>query len=132
MGLHLRQAMLINGILYNSEAWHCVTEAQIKQLQLIDNQILRKLFDAHSKTSIAFLHLETGTLPLKYIIASRRLNYLHNILRRKEDDLLLKVFNAQKEDPLDGDFVKLIENDFKLINEKYNRSSILSTRIARR
>ena len=23
MGLHLRQAMLINGILFNSEAWHC-------------------------------------------------------------------------------------------------------------
>ena len=28
MGLHLRQAMLINGILYNSEAWHGLTEAQ--------------------------------------------------------------------------------------------------------
>ena len=30
MGLHLRQAMLINGMLYNSEAWHGLTETPVK------------------------------------------------------------------------------------------------------
>ena len=34
MGLHLRQAMLINGILYNSEAWHCLTNSHIEKLEL--------------------------------------------------------------------------------------------------
>ena len=126
MGWHLRQAMLINGILYNSEAWHCFTETQVKQFQLIDNQLLRKLFNAHSKTSIAFMHLETGTLPLKFIIASRRLNYLHNILKRNDDEPILKVFNAQSESPLAGDFVKLCEKDFELIKEKFNKSFIIS------
>ena len=126
MGLHLRQAMLINGTLYNSEAWHCFTETQIKQFQLIDNQLLRKVFNAHSKTSNAFLHLETGTMPIRFIIASRRLNYLHNIMSRKENDLVLRVFNAQSESPLDGDFIKLIQTDFDLINEPFNKTLILS------
>ena len=43
MGMHLRQSMLINGIMFNSEAWHCLTNNQVEQLQLIDNQLLRKI-----------------------------------------------------------------------------------------
>ena len=113
MGLHLRQAILINGILYNSEAWHCLTKTHIEQLELIDNQFLRRLFNAHSKTSTAFLHLETGTMPIKFIISSRRLNFLHKIPYRPKNDLISRVFTAQCESPLEGDFIKLVEEDLK-------------------
>ena len=68
--------------------------------------MLRTIFKSHSKTSSAFLHLETGTIPIKYILASRRLNYLYNIIKRKENEVLLRVYNAQKEKALKGDFVK--------------------------
>ena len=120
MGFHLRQSMLINRILFNSEAWHGLNSSHVEQLQLIDNQLLRKICKAHAKTSIAFLHLETATIPIRFIIASRRLNYLQNILKRDEKEVLLKVYRAQKENPLPGDFVKLVENDFEVINEKYD------------
>ena len=33
IGLQLRQAMLVNGVLYNSEAWHCLNESHIEDLQ---------------------------------------------------------------------------------------------------
>ena len=124
MGLHLRQAMLLNGILFNSEAWHCLTDNHIEQLQIIDNQLLRKICNAHSKTSTAFLHLETGTMPLKYVITSRRLNFLKEILSRKNSDLIYHIFAVQYENPLKGDFVKLIEDNFKLINEKFDMKFI--------
>ena len=91
--------MLLNGILYSSEAWHCLTEANIKILQEADEYLIRKIFNAHSKTSIKFLHLETGTLPLRFVIASRRLNYLKNILDRSKNELVLNILEAQKEDP---------------------------------
>ena len=84
MGLHLRQAMLINGMLFNSEAWHCVNKIHVEMLEEVDTFFLRSLLKSHSKTSIIFLHLETATWPIRFIIASRRLNYLHNILKRKE------------------------------------------------
>ena len=32
IGLRLRQAMLLNGILYNSEAWHNFQEKEIRRL----------------------------------------------------------------------------------------------------
>lgn len=126
MGLHLRQAMLINGMMYNSEAWHCLSETHIKQLAEVDTHFMRSLFKSHSKTSIEFLHLETGTLPLKFIISSRRLNYLHNILKRQENEMLLKVFKAQEENPLQGDFVTLVKDDFKLIDVPYDENRIKS------
>ena len=79
MGLHLRQAMLINGILYTSEAWHCLNNSHIEMLEAVDKHFMCQLFKSHSKTSSAFLHLETATIPIRFIIASRRLNFLHNI-----------------------------------------------------
>ena len=59
------------------------------------------------------MHLETGTIPLRWIIAQRRLNYLKHILSRDNDELIKKVFLAQKEKPTRGDFIKLVEKDLK-------------------
>ena len=36
IGLHLRNAMLLNGILYNSEAWHDISEEDMKVIERID------------------------------------------------------------------------------------------------
>ena len=40
IGLTLRHAWLINGILFNSEAWHSITNEQINQLVDIDKYLL--------------------------------------------------------------------------------------------
>ena len=69
VALKLREAMLINGILYNSEAWHGVTNAQIAKLESVDKALLISILEAHIKTPKEFLHLETGTIPLRWIIA---------------------------------------------------------------
>ena len=39
---------------------------------------------------------------------------------------MLRIFNAQSESPLEGDFAKLIETDFELINEPFNKRLIAS------
>ena len=57
--------MLINGIIYNSEAWHGITDAQIAKLESVDEALLRGILKADIKKPKEFLHLETGTVPLK-------------------------------------------------------------------
>ena len=69
--LKLRQAMLLNGMLHNSEAWHNL--AEIRLLEKVDEYLLRALVKAHSKTPLEFLYLEAGALPIRFIISSRRL-----------------------------------------------------------
>ena len=108
VALKLREAMLINGILFNSEAWHGVTLAHIAKLEAIDEALLRGILKAHTKTPKEFLYLETGALPIKWIIAQRRINYMNHILQRDENELVKKVFLAQRNNPVQGDFVKLV------------------------
>ena len=79
--LKLRQAMLLNGMLHNSEAWHNL--AEIRLLEKVDEYLLRVLVKAHSKTPLEFLYLEAGALPIRFIISSRRLLYHNNILKRE-------------------------------------------------
>ena len=47
IGLQLRQAMLVNGLLFNSEAWHFVSPDDLTPLEKIDEALLRFLLDSH-------------------------------------------------------------------------------------
>ena len=57
--LKLRQAMLVNGILYNSEAWHSVSLKDIESLEKIDEALLRFLLNSHAKAPLETLYLES-------------------------------------------------------------------------
>jgi len=119
VALKLRESMFLNGVLFNSEAWHGVTLANITDLEKVDQVLLRSILNAHKGTKTEFLYLETGALPIRWVIAQRRLNFLKHIVSRNENELLKKVFQAQKEKPTQGDFVKLIETDLKKLGIKY-------------
>ena len=119
MGLRLREAMLINGILFNSEALHGVTNAQVASLEKIDLSLLRGILNASKGTPNYFLYLETGALPIHWILAQRRINYLSHIYKRSDEELIKKVFLAQKETPTGGDFVKLVEKDLNKLGLKH-------------
>ena len=105
IGLQLRQAMLVNGLLYNSEAWHSVNLNDLASLEKIDEALLRFLLNSHAKAPLESLYMESGAIPMRFIVASRRLNFLQTILKRDEEELTRRVFMAQLEDPLEGDFV---------------------------
>ena len=124
IGLELRQAMFINSVLYNSETWHGLKPTDITELELIDKQLLRFICKAHAKTPVEFLYLETGALPISFIISSRRLNYLHTILNRNSCELLNRVYCAQRDNPSPGDFVELIKKDFDTIEETFSEPHI--------
>ena len=42
-GLELRKAWLLNGILYNSEAWNSTKQKDIESLEKIDESLLRNI-----------------------------------------------------------------------------------------
>ena len=124
IGLLLRQAMLVNGMLFNSEAWHAITENEIKMLEVVDESLLRALVNGHAKTPLEFLYLEAGAVPIRYIIISRRLCFHQTILKRDIKELTRKIYEEQKVNPTPGDFSELVKNDFKIINEVQNDEKI--------
>ena len=56
-GLKLRQAMLLNGTLFNSEAWQGISQAEINMLEKVDEDLMRGLLQAHSKIPTEALFL---------------------------------------------------------------------------
>ena len=85
MGLLLRQSWFVNAIFVNVEAWHNVLKKDIPLFINLDHYLMRYIFGAHSKVPIELLYLETKSIPLDFILASRRINYLHNILTKPKN-----------------------------------------------
>ena len=111
IALNMRESMLVNGILTNSEVWYLVREKYLETLEEIDQMLLRKVFKAHSKTAIEAFYLEAGVIPLRFIIAKRRLMYLWTILRRPSNEMLGKVYRVQNIVKTPGDWANKVKED---------------------
>ena len=72
----------------------------------------------------AALYLETGQIPVRYILACRRILYLQTILHRDTEELIQKVYTAQKTDPVKGDICQLVEKDLQLLDLKLSDENI--------
>ena len=105
MGLKLRQAMLQNGTLFNSEAWHSVKDNEIEALERVDESLLRSLLQAHSKVPLEFLFLETGSVSVRHLVSNRRMNFLRTIITRDDEELTKRVLRGQQDNPTEGDFI---------------------------
>ena len=80
LSILLRNTMLVSSLLINSETWYSLSKSDIKRLESVDERFMRKLLNCPSKTPINLMYLEMGCLPLRFIIQSRRLNFLKYIL----------------------------------------------------
>ena len=111
IALNLREAIFLNGILTNAEAWYNVKEEHLKILEAADNELMRKLLNAHSKTACELLFLETGKIPIRHIISKKRFMYLWHILKQNDDQLIKKVYDAQKIKCTKGDWYETIQHE---------------------
>ena len=126
MGLKLRQAKFINGILFSSEAWHGISNDDVKVLEKIDESLIRALLQAHAKVPIEFLYLETGSIRIRHILSSRRLMYFQTLLMRDDEEVTKRVLREQQCHPCPGDFVMLIKDDCEKLNMLYDENCIIT------
>ena len=109
----LRDSMLLNGILTNAEVWNHLKEKHLEILEVVDLMLLKKVLNAHTMTAKEAFFLETGLLPIKFILSKRRLLYLWTILQRDETDLLKRFYQAQALCKTKNDWAELIEKEKK-------------------
>ena len=92
----LRNSCLVSSLVFNCEAWYGLTLKQVKVLEKVDENLMRKVKGCPSKTPIHLMYLELGWPPLRFTIQSRRLNFLKYMLNQSESSLVKQVFNEQK------------------------------------
>ena len=113
----LRASLFLSSLLANSEAWVGLTKKNVKDLEAVDTQLLRTIFSSdlskHSRTPVELLYLETGTIPIRFVLMSRRLNFLWYLLNQDKRSLLSQFFHAQCDSPTRGDWVSSVKQDLK-------------------
>ena len=62
-------------MLTNVESWFGLTDKEVETLEKLDEQLMRRIMSAHSKTSIPALYLELGCVPIRFIIMQRRIGF---------------------------------------------------------
>ena len=60
IGLMLREAMFVNGVLSNSGAWSSINQNHIEEIETIDRTLMKFIIGAHAKTPSEFIYLETA------------------------------------------------------------------------
>ena len=113
--LMLRQSMLVTVLLSNSETWLRLTQKDLGKLEGIDRLFIRRIFQVPNSTPIPFLYLETGCIPIRYIMKMKRIMYLHHILTRKDEALIKRVFRAQQRKPAKGEWCIVVKEDLVAI-----------------
>ena len=78
-------------------------------------QIQTTIFD-----EFFLIYLELGCIPLGIIIRTRRLNYLHHLVTRKENEMLCKTFWTQWHHPVRGDWVLQVIEDLEMFETPCN------------
>ena len=95
----LRNTILVSSLLFNSKTWFGLTNKEITLLEKVDENLQHKVLNCSSKTPRYLMYLDLGWTPLRFIIQSRRMNFLKYILDQKESSLLRRAFNKQKNKP---------------------------------
>ena len=91
----LRESMFLNGILTNVEVLYGLKKSEIEQLEELDKNLLRQILSTPISTPSESLFLELGCLDIETVIKSRRINYLHYLVTRKESEMVKKFFLIQ-------------------------------------
>ena len=107
----LRQTIFLGSILYGTEALVNLGINDIEKLEKADEELLRMILKAPSKTPKAALYVEMGAIPIRYIIMMRRLNYYHYISNLNDTNVTRAVVEAMKNEPTKGDWFSQVAKD---------------------
>ena len=105
--------MFINGVLFNAEVWYGLTKAEINEFEKLDRLLLRKILAVPFSPPQEAFYLELGIVPISVVIKIRRLQYLHNLVNRKEKEMIPQFFVTRWMNPTRGDWTETVRNDLE-------------------
>ena len=121
----LRNSLLVSSVLFNSEAWYNLTEAELNLLETIDLMFLGQLLKAPKGTPKEMLFLELGCIPFREILRERRLGFLYYILNEDPKSIISRFFKVQMEKRNKRDWATTVLEDLKYLDlEELSMESI--------
>jgi hypothetical protein len=122
-GIIYLNSLLRSSILFAAEAMYDIKENDFRHIEMIEEDLLKKLFKTGKGCTIFQLYFEAGQIPARIAIKRMKIVFFRYILTQKEDSILFKFLMAQKNEPRKGDWysdVKKYLTEFEIqISEKY-------------
>ena len=115
-GVILRNSLLVSSMLFNSEVWYNVTDAELNLLETVDLTLLRGILKTPKSTPKEMLFLELGIVPFREIIRRRRLGFLSYILKEDEESMIYRFFESQRRNKTPKDWVTTVLSDMQKLN----------------
>ena len=103
--------MLKNSVLCSSEVLYGIKSDHIDTLEKCDKLLFTKMFGVPNSCAYESFFLETGAIPIRFIIIGRRLMYYWCLLNKSEDELAKKVLNIQKQFPACDDWILEVQEN---------------------
>ena len=116
VGMTFMNVMLRSSILYACETCYNLKEAEIRQIERIEESFMRQLIKTTKGCPINQIYLELGQPPARYDIYKLRMFFLKYILDQEEESTIYKMFNLQLQHPTKGDWASTTSNDMKHLN----------------
>ena len=104
-GIIFLNVMLRSSILYASETYYNLKETELRAIERIEENYLRKLLKTTRGCPISQLYLETGHQPARFEIFRRRLLFLKSIMHEKPNSRIYQFVKLQFENPTKGDWM---------------------------
>ena len=117
-------SILRGSTLYACETYYNLKENEIREIEKIDEDFMRQVFDVQRSCPIPLLYLESGQIPVRFIVQKQKLLYLFDILQRDNETLLFKFFKAQEENPIKGDWTTEVKDLLKSLDLKWSFDDI--------
>ena len=111
----LRESMFLSVITNNLEVSFNLTKKDLKPLEDLDQQLLRKCTMTSSKSSRTLTLLELGLSSVTVEIQRKRVLYLHHLLT-SNDSLAKDILNEMIKFPLKNDWILTIKRDLEELN----------------
>ena len=90
-----------------------LTKTNIEDLSSSDRNLLKRILELPDSTPDISLYLELGIEPIRFLIKAKRIIFLHHILNRPDEEMMLKVLKAQTNKPVKGDWFSTVCNDIE-------------------
>ena len=114
--LKLGEAVILQSILYNIEAFPNLTEKEITELDRVQGTMLRQFLEVPSATPYYGLLMETGWWTMEARVDYRKLMLFHNILNSDNKRTIKRIILIQKRENREGTWYTSV----KKILTKYN------------
>ena len=127
-GLIYMNSLLRSSVLYAAETYYNLTERNLRMIEMIEEECLKKILDTKKTCTTSLLYLETGQLPARFQIKVMQLNFLKYILHQKKESLIHKFFEAQCKTPTKNDWVSSVRKIIYDIDLNMTFEEILMTK----